>query len=276
MSNPSTLSEDDLILVEDYVLGELSPEAAAAVERRVRSDQALRQELCALQATLRVLPQAMPVLEAPPELRDRILTANMLRSNILTADTPLPGTAARRSSPDLGAAIPWGKIAVGLAAVLALLLGADNLRLRQALGDADQTNRELLAQLDHGDGEVVANLLQRPTSRLVALAGESNEAANAAGTLLFTPGQWQQVVVSLGNLDPLPPDEIYRMWLTLENGQVIFCGEFNTDELGNVFVELRPDEDVPQGVKATGIFVTVESATAPLEPTGERVMAGSI
>ena len=271
MSNPSALSEDDLILVEDYVLGELSPEAAAAVERRVRSDQALCQELCALQATLRVLPQAMPVLEAPPELRDRILTANTRRSNILTA-APAPPRAA----PNLGPAIPWGKIALGIAAALALLLGADNLRLRQALGDADQTNRELLAQLDQGDGEAVANLLQQPTSRLVALSGESNEAANAAGTLLFTPGQWQQVVVSLGNLDPLPPDEIYRMWLTLENGQVIFCGEFNTDELGNVFVELRPDEAVPQGVKATGIFVTVESATAPLEPTGERVMAGSI
>lgn len=269
MSNPSTLSEDDLILVEDYVLGELSPEAAAAVERRVRSDQALRQELCALQATLRVLPQAMPVLEAPPELRDRILTANTLRSNILTA-APAP----RRTAPAFS--IPWGKIALGIAAALALVLGTDNLRLRQALNDAEQTNQDLLAQLDQEDGEVVANLLQRPTSRLVALAGESNEAANAAGTLLFTPGQWQQVVVSLGNLDPLPPDEIYRMWLTLENGQIIFCGEFNTDELGNVFVELRPDEDVPQGVKATGIFVTVESASAPLEPTGERVMAGSI
>ncbi len=273
MSNPSALSEDDLILVEDYVLGELSPEVAAAVERRVHSDQALRQELCALQATLRVLPQAMPVLAAPPELRDRILTANTLRSNILTA---APASVPPRPAPALGAAIPWGKIAVGIAAALALLLGADNLRLRQALSETDQTNRDLLAQLDQEDAEVVANLLQRPTSRLVALAGESNEAANAAGNLLFTPGQWQQVVVSLGNLDPLPPEEIYRMWLTLENGQIIFCGEFNTDELGNVFVELRPDEDVPQGVKATGIFVTVESASAPLEPTGERVMAGSI
>lgn len=268
MSNPSAISEDDLILVEDYVLGELSPEAAAALERRVRSDQALRQELCALQATLRLLPQALPVLEAPPELRDRILTANTRRSNILAAPpAPVPPVSAPT--------IPWGKIAVGLAAALALLLGADNLRLRQAISDADQTNRDLLAQLDQNGGEVVANLLQRPTSRLVTLAGES-DAANAAGTLLFTPGQWQQVVVSLGNLDPLPPGEIYRMWLTLENGQTIFCGEFNTDEQGNVFVELRPDEAVPQGVKATGIFVTVESATAPPEPTGERVMAGSI
>lgn len=276
MSNPSALSEDDLILVEDYVLGELSPEAAAAVERRVRNDDALRQELCALQATLRLLPQAMPVVEAPPELRNRILTTHSLRSKILTTDTPLPPAAARRSRPAFGAAIPWSKIAIGIAAALALLLGADNLRLRQALGDADQTNRELLAQLEQEDEEAVANLLQRPTSRLVALEGESDEAANAAGTLLFTPGRWQQVVVSLSNLEPLPPDEIYRMWLTLENGQVIFCGEFNTDELGNVFVELRPEENVPRGVKATGIFVTVESASAPVEPTGKRVMAGSL
>ncbi|NJL57010.1 anti-sigma factor, partial [bacterium] len=120
----------------------------------------------------------------------------------------------------------------------------------------------------------LANLLQQPNSRLVALQGEGHQTANAAGTLLFTPGQWQQVVVSLGDLPALPPEEIYRMWLTLENGQVIFCGEFNTDNQGNVFVELQPDEEVPKGVKATGIFVTVESVSAPPEPTGERVMAG--
>ncbi len=260
------LSEDDRTLIEDYVLGELSSTDAAALERRVQTDAALRQELCALQATLRLLPQAMPLVEPPPGLRDRIMATQSLRSKILTTSPPVQAQANVAVAPQTNQpGLPWGKLAAGLAALLALLLGLDNLRLRYALSNANPDSFTS-----------VANLLQQPNSRLVALQGEAAQTANAAGTLLFTPGQWQQVVVSLGNLPALPPEEIYRMWLTLENGQVIFCGEFNTDDQGNVFVELQPDEAVPKGVKATGIFVTVESASASPEPIGERVMVGTL
>jgi len=260
------LSEDDRTLIEDYVLGELSSADAVAVERRVQTDAALRQELCALQATLRLLPQTPPLVEPPPELRARILATQALRSEILAAP-PAVQTASDATpiQPINQPGLSWGKLMASLAALLALLLGLDNLRLRYALSNANPDS-----------STNVANLLQQPNSRLVALQGEGNQTANAAGTLLFTPGQWQQVVVSLGNLPALPPEEIYRMWLTLENGQVIFCGEFNTDNQGNVFVELQPDEEVPKGVKATGIFVTVESASAAPQPTGQRVMVGTL
>lgn len=278
MVNRRALSEDDLTLVEDYVLGELSPEAAAMVERRVRSDAVLRQELCALQATLRLLPQALPKEAPSPDLRDRILSTYALRSKILRTATPSPSSARVSVDRWHWPALPWSVLVAALAAIFALLFGANNLQLRQALTRVEQINANLTSQLNHqaADLDAAATILQQPNSRLVALEGEGDETANAVGTLLFTPGQWQQVVVSLGNLPPLPPDEIYRMWLTLENGQTIFCGEFNTDQQGNVFVELRPNEKVPQGVRATGIFVTVESATDPLEPTGEPVIAGSL
>ncbi len=128
--------------------------------------------------------------------------------------------------------IGWGKILAGLAILLALLLGADNFRLRQALSFAQQT-----------EGDRVAAILQRPNSRLVALKGKK-----AAGTLLFTPGKWQEVVVSLGNLPPLPPDQVYRMWLTLANGQTLPCGDFKTDAKGSVFVKLTPPKTHLGGV----------------------------
>jgi hypothetical protein len=277
MSNPKALSEDDLILAEDYVLGALSAEAATAVERRIQVDPAFRQELCALQATLRLLPQALPIAEPSPKLRDRILSTYTLRNKILTGERSPQPSPPFSPQPSPGAwqwpPLPWGKLAAIIAIGLALLLGADNLRLRQALTNADQLNAELASQTDP---QSVAALLQRPNSRLVTLRGEIDETTKAAGTLLFTPGQWQQVVVSLGNLPPLPPHKIYRMWLTLENDQVIFCGEFNPDDQGKVFVELQPNEEVPKGVKASGIFVTVESASVPPGPTGKRVIVGSI
>ncbi|MCU0565597.1 MAG: anti-sigma factor, partial [Oculatellaceae cyanobacterium Prado106] len=157
------------------------------------------------------------------------------------------------------------KIIAGIAALGAILLGADNFRLRQALSVAQNPPDQ--------QGDRVAAILQRPNSRLVALKGEANQ---AAGTLLFTPGQWQEVVVSLGNLPPLPPEQIYRMWLTLANGQTIACGEFNTNAAGSVFVKLNPPETPPKGVKATGIYVTIDGANSPLNPEGDRVMSGSI
>jgi hypothetical protein len=274
MRDPIFLSEADRSLVEDYVLGELSHEEATVVERRIQNDGALRQELCALQATLRLLPQAISTVEPPPELRHRILVTHALRTQILTADPlPEPSFSSVPTRP-LGTwqrpSLPWGRLAAGLAALIALLLGLDNLRLRQAISEAEQETAEALA----AEEPLAANILQRPNSRLVALEGEDE--IDATGTLLFTPGQWQQIVVAMGDLPPLPPEEIYRMWLTLENGQVIFCGEFNTDAQGRVFVELNPAEDVPRGVKATGVFVTVEPANSAIEPTGEEVVTGTL
>jgi hypothetical protein len=266
MRQPDLLSDDDRALLEDYVLQALSPEAARSLEERLQDNAALQQELQALQATLRLLPLGLPLTEPAADLRDRILAAHAEHPQGLAVDASVPSQRLAPSLTDLSLPVsrwPWAKWVAGLVGILALLLAADNWRLRQALNVAQQ---EPVA--------TVAGILQQPNSRLVTLEGTTEAAA--VGTLLFTPGQWQQVIVSLGNLPPLPPEEVYRMWLSLENGQVIFCGEFNTDAQGNVFVELRPATAVPQGVKAQGVFVTVDPKTAPLEPTGEPVLAGSI
>ena len=78
----------------------------------------------------------------------------------------------------------------------------------------------------------------------ILIALTANDSA-AAGTLLFTPGRWQEVIVSFGDLPPLPPDQVYRMWLALENGAIIYCGEFNTESDGSVFVRFTPPETPP-------------------------------
>jgi anti-sigma factor RsiW len=286
------LSTEDQSLIAGYVLGDLEPEEMAQVERRMAEDAELLAEINAMQVSLWVMPQGMPMMTPPPGLRDRILTTNESVNALvgtperaisgiqpgMPAGTPL-GTSERmlertvERTPERTTAgttepvlrspsFPWVKILAGLALLSALLLGVDNFRLRNALSVAQR------AETDR-----VAAILQRPNSRLVALKGAQGD---AAGTLLFTPGKWQEVVVSLGNLPPLPPDQIYRMWLTLANGTTIPCGEFNTDAKGSVFVKLNPPETPPKGVKATGIYVTVDGANEPLNPAGDRVLSGSI
>jgi hypothetical protein len=149
-----------------------------------------------------------------------------------------------------------------LVVITAGLLAADNLRLRHQLRLVQEINPER-----------VAAILQQPNSRLIALTSQDSD---AAGTLLFTPGRWQEVIVSLGNLPPLPPDQIYRMWLALENGEVIYCGEFNTEPDGSIFVRFTPPETPPEGVKATELFVTVNQVASELDASTERVLQGAI
>ncbi len=258
------ISAEDQLIIAGYVLGDLEPEEMVRVEQRLATDAALSAEAHALQVSLWSTPQGMPMMTPPPRLRDKILTANAAANAALAPVEPVLRAASQipQGLPSIG----WGKILAGLAMLLALLLGADNFRLRQALSFAQQTETAPTKT------DSVAAILQRPNSRLVALKGEKD----AAGTLLFTPGKWQEVVVSLGNLPPLPPDQIYRMWLTLANDQTIPCGEFNTDAEGSVFVKLTPPKTPPKGVKATGIYVTVDGVNTPLNPGGDRVMSGSI
>jgi anti-sigma factor RsiW len=273
------LSMDDQSLIAGYVLGDLEPEEMAQVEQRIAEDTELLAEIHAMQVSLWMMPQGMPMMTPPPGLKDRILTANESANDAvddtivaatgtpartpagMPADTP-SRTSARTEPVLRSPTFPWAKILAGLALLSALLLGADNFRLRNALSVAQR------AETDR-----VAAILQRPNSRLVALKSSQGE---AAGTLLFTPGKWQEVVVSLGNLPPLPPDQVYRMWLTLANDTTIPCGEFNTNAEGSVFVKLNPPQTPPKGVKATGIYVTVDRQDAPLNPAGDRVMSGSI
>ncbi|MEA5467089.1 anti-sigma factor [Leptothoe sp. PORK10 BA2] len=244
MSKP--ISDDEKMLVPGYVLGDLTAEEIEQLEQLVADNPDLLKEIHALQASFALLPQGLPVVEPPPALREAIVSAPELQQLL----------QPRRSTRRLL------KVLAGLLTLATVSLILDNFRLRQQLQ---------VAQNDQIDR--VASILQQPNSRLISLNGKASE---ASGTLLFTPGRWQEVIISLGNLPPVPPEQIYRMWLSLENGEVLYCGEFNTNSEGSVFVRFTPPETPPKGVKATGLFVTIDAREAPLTPSGERIMEGTI
>jgi hypothetical protein len=271
-----TLTEFEQLQAAGYVLGDLDPEELRQFEAQLSQSSALQAEVKALQASLRVLPLAQPLLTPPPVLRDRVLAASGLADNVgaenLTTEDLIPGTIPQpkpASYPTSRSGFNWPKLIAIVTSLAAIVIGFDNFRLRQDLQMAQQPQ----PTQPNSEAVAVSSLMQRPNSRLVALRGTNTD---AAGTLMFTPGKWQEVVVSLGNLPPLPPDQVYRMWLTLKNGQVLPCGEFKTTPQGTVFIRINPPKTPPTGVKATGVFVTVDAANAPLAPTGQPVMTGSI
>ncbi len=264
-------SEAEKELIAGYVLGDLSAEELIQFEQLLQQQPDLLAEVQAMQVSFQLVPQALPKVAPPSSLLEKIMTANaaiavaaepVAAEPVATEPVAAEPVAAEPVVPR-SRSVPWSKLIAALATLAALALGIDNLGLRRQLSLAQRT-----------PSEQVGTILQRPNSRLVALKGEAG--STAAGTILFTPGQWQEVILSLGNLPPLPPDQIYRMWLTLKNGDTLFCGEFNTNPQGAVFIRLNPPKTPPKGVKATGIFVTVDSTAATPLATGPRVMTGAI
>jgi anti-sigma-K factor RskA len=240
------LSDTEREWAAGYVLGNLDPEELAHFKTLLSENSVLRAEVRALQVSLRLLPQGLESATLPPQLGDRILSA-------YAAPTAAP---SRR--------LFWLILLAGVFSFLAVLfLGLDNLRLRRMLSLTQQSIPP-----------TVVTLLQRPNSRLIAL--RSQTADQPAGTLLFTPGKWQEVVISLNDLPPLPPDQIYRLWLIPSKGRILPCGEFKPDAAGRVFATLISAGTLPKNARATGVFVTHDPISAPVQPSGDRILSGKI
>lgn len=243
------LTEEEIALAAGYVLGDLDEPEQTLAEQLFKTHPGFVHEVDALRLSLQLMPHALAKTAPPQNLRDQVLTA-------------YAAEAAPVSSP----ASPlwrWPNLLAAAAVLAALLLSIDNLRLRSRLRLAQNT-----------EAERVEALMQNPRSRLIALEGD--EAVPAAGTLLFTAGNWQEVIVSLADLPPLPPDQVYRLWLSLENGEFIFCGEFRPEAEGSTFIRLLPPEQPPEGVKTTGIFVTADPAASSPDPSGQPIVQGTI
>jgi hypothetical protein len=251
---PEPLSEAEKLLAAGYVIGDLSDEELALVEQLSAQKPDFLQEVEVLQVSFNLLPNTLPQTAPPPSLENKVVTA--YAAEVFHAQQLLPQPQR---------ALQWARGVAIAATLISLGLAANNYWLRRQLQFAQSTK---------ADQQRVAAILKQPKSRLVALQGEAGLAAR--GTLLFTAGQWQEVVLSLGDLPPLPPEQVYRLWLSLANDQVLFCGQFRTDDRGSVFIRLTPPKTPPKGVKAKGIFVTVDRAVNQPQPTGKRVLSGSI
>ncbi|MEO0988350.1 MAG: anti-sigma factor [Cyanobacteria bacterium J06639_14] len=242
-----SLTDEEITLAAGYVLGDLDAEEQMRAEQLLETHSAFAREVNALLDSLQLVPPAIAKTPPSPSLRDQVLTTHRVES------AP-PSLSQKRWR--------WPILLVTAAGLVAVLLGVDNVRLRSRLR---------LAQTP--EAEHVAALMQNPQSRLIALEGEG---VPAAGTLLFTVGNWQEVIVSLSGLPLLPPDQVYRLWLLLETGEFIFCGEFRPESEGSTVIRLLPPEQPPEGVKTTGIFVTADSASSSLEPIGDPIVQGTI
>lgn len=228
-----------------YVLGELSPEEARALERRLASDPAGVAELIRLKHTLGLLSVAA-VAEPPPGLRGRVLRAAATAA----------GAGAERLVRGRGIGRPWGAALAALAASIALAVGVDDYRVRRELS--------LLREVTH--------TLQQPNVVLsFELRGTGAHGAAFGTAVLDLDAKRAALVVR--DLPALSGDRVYRLWALVGTKQVP-CGDFNADARGRVTRQLAiPVQEYTEPVRR--LTVTVEPSAPASQPIGSTVMRSS-
>lgn len=233
-------------LMAGYVLGNLSPEEAEELRQLLTSHPELNTEVYRLQEVLELMPYALPEVALPSHLRSAILEA----VNHPVQQQPTP----KRFS------LPWSRMVASFAALLVIILGLDNYRLRQQVS---------FVQAQAAKQKDVIAMLQNPTTHLVALKGMDSAAA-ASGSVVMTPGEPKAILI-LQNLPILPKGQFYQLWSVVK-GKEIPSGQFNVSNQNTVLIKFS----IPASSKLKALVVTVEESPEPKSPSGPMVMTSTL
>ncbi|MBC7879779.1 MAG: anti-sigma factor [Anaerolineae bacterium] len=222
----------------DYVLGEMAPEATRDFEQLLATDLELASEVARLRRTLGVLPYS--VLEEPPvQLREKLLTA---AANQFSRRAPF------------WQRVNWGWGVATVAALATAAFALDGYRLRQELKTLTE----------------VAATLQEPNVVLVFSLRGTGTANNALGSLAMDLDQ-KRAAIAAQNLPVPPTDKLYRLWAVVGQKNIP-CGQFRTSAQGGLLNQFTIPVEAYSGARIAKLFVTLEPASLPPQPTGPTVM----
>ncbi|KST67534.1 anti-sigma factor [Mastigocoleus testarum] len=259
-------------LLASYVLGDLTPEEVAQVNKLLAANPELVEEVKHLQETLALLPFALPEDEPPQKLGLQIMqAATKVSNNQLQLDTNKNSVDKDSTENSIEKNIiskkfnhkqkVWLGLTGAIAASVLLGLGFYNYSLQEEM----LTTRNKLSYYQ----ETVA-LLRQPNNRLLPLKG-INDKSEATGSFVIIPNSGKGVL-SLQNLRPLPKNKVYRLW-AVSNGEKVDCGDFQVNSRGQVLVQLPVDNSM---VDISSALVTIEPLQSVSYPTGQMVMKGNM
>jgi anti-sigma-K factor RskA len=256
-----------------YVLGALDPEERGAFERHLADCAACANEVRSLRPVVDGLGQAVPLVDPPPALRERVL------SSIQPAE---PVSPKLRSS--VGGPVPpkprsgVGALAAAAAAILAVGLGLYVWQLRDRLAQVerrlDEANARAaasetqVAQLRQAAVEVrtTALVIGAPDLVRVDLAGQSGSPAKARAFWSRSHG----LVFAAVDLPPLPPGKTYQLWVVGPQAPVS-AAIFEPDAAGRATAIVEAGRQFPE---PAAFAVTLEPAGGVPQPTGDKVLVG--
>ena len=245
-----------------YAMGAVTEEEMAEVEAYVRDNPAAQARLEAAMATADELAFLAEPKTPAASVKENVLAYAHRRPHMTaSAATPQPLSWWQRFRQSM--AIP---AFAGLATVTAILLFIWVLSLQRTIADLDNRVTALQQALEQRD-TILAVL---PEGRGLSIAGTEHQ-PNATGQLLVG-ADGQTAVLAVSNLEPLPSEQTYQLWLIGDSG-VVSEGVFTVDAEGTSILEVETEAAV---FSYTTIGVSVEPQGGSLQPTGDIVMHGEI
>lgn len=245
-----------------YVIDAMTADERRAFESHLRGCELCQAELASLEGVDQALASAVPQIDPPAALRDRVLAS--VRPPKADART---GTSLAQWLPlaaSLALSLGLGGYAYSLQQRIVVLedeLTDARAQAADTLARADATQRTLQVTQSHLD------VLTAPDSTRVTLAGQA-PAAGASGRADWSRARG--LAVSLENLPPLQAGRTYQLWL-LTAGMPVSAGLLMPDAAGRSTV-VYP---VPQGgVMPTGFALTEEPDGGLPQPTGQPILVG--
>jgi len=259
-----TSQPDDILdLLTAYALNTLEPEEIANVVALLREQPELRSVLAQLRATADQLPYALPEVEPPADLRQRVLDRATGRAQPARQAAPTRPTSRAR-----GWMLAFGSLAA-LAIIAVVITWA---QLTSAQSELARTQSELiqvrseLEQRQTQQQQVVNTLLEAQTIATLDDTGSGNGSGK-----LVRAADGRAVLAA--QLPPLQPGRVYQLWLIQGQNAPVSAGIFRVDQQGHGLLTLAPAQ---QDLLADTVAVTDEPDPGSAGPTTKPLIAGKL
>ena len=241
-----------------YAMGALTSDSTTSLELHLKECASCRRELEKMRGDLALLAISTTGPKPPARAKTRLMEA--IRKE--------PRTERTRPRPQWWAALGWLAAAAMIVAVAALW--QQNNRLKS-------TARQLTVLVDRQKAELAeaqrqAELLKAPDAAHFEVFPVSlKNPPPPHGNAIYSR-QRGGLIFMASNLESLPPEKAYELWLIPKQGAPIPAGVFKPDSHGRAVVVNPP---LPVGVEAKAFAITIEPEQGSQTPTMPIIMMGA-
>jgi anti-sigma-K factor RskA len=265
MTDNRHISQEELAL---HAMQALSTEESAAVRLHLSGCGECRDHLAEISGDLALVAVSVDQHPVPEGARQRLI-ARIAASSIKAQ----PEKSGRVVSISKGPARPKSNAWIAWMAVAALLVLSAVLGIKiYFLNQQIEMDASLIQArtLENRRAREVLEVLTAPGAQHVTLTtGKTSPAPSARAVYLASSGA---LVLQASNMQPLPENKTYELWVIPATGTPIPAGLFRPDASGGASVVLP---SIPQGVPAKAFGVTIENAGGSTTPTAPIILSGA-
>lgn len=245
---------DDLAL---YALGALSGEEKISLEKHLQECPSCRRELEQLRGDAALL--ALTTAGPRPPARSK--------SRLMDAIGKEPRTQPARTHLNWWAILGWTAAAV----MLVFVIGVTQHNKRLSSTIAELSSMVEKERISGDEARRIADIMHASDAMPYEILPVAMKTKMPAGKAIYSRDRSGLVFVA-SNLQPVPAQKTYELWLIPMKGAPIPAGMFKPDSHGMAMVMNPP---LPAGIEAKAFAITIEPEQGSSAPTSNIIMMGT-